>query len=53
MFYIRIDKASFHFKDAKSIGSRNKEELCVKENHTLRQAYYMAAVEKHMIQCLH
>lgn len=52
-FNPRIDKTSFHFKDVRSIGSRNKEELHVKENHALRQAYYMAAVEKHMILCLH
>lgn len=38
--------------DVKSTGSKNKEELYTKENHTLRQTYYMTAVEKHMILCL-
>lgn len=52
-FNLRIDKTSFHFKEVRSIGSKNKEELCAKENHTLKQMYYMAAVEKHMILCLY
>lgn len=52
-FNLRIDKTSFYFKGVKSTGSKNKEELCAKENHTLAQTYYMAAVEKHMILCLH
>lgn len=52
-FNQRIDKKIFCFKDVKSTDSKNKEELCAKENHTLRQTYYMAAVKKHMILCLH
>lgn len=48
-FNLRIDKTSFHFKGVRSVGSKNKEELFAKENHTLRQTYGMAAVEKHMI----
>lgn len=52
-FNLRIDKTSFCFEDVKSTGSTNKEELCAKENHALRQMYYMAAAEKLMILCLH
>lgn len=52
-FNLRIKKTSFHFKDVKPVRSRNNEELCAKEDHTLRQMYYMAAVKKHMILWLH
>lgn len=40
-FNLMIDKTSFYFKDVKSTGSKNKEELCAIENHTLRQIYYV------------
>lgn len=48
-FNLRIKTTSFHFKDVKPVGSKSSEELCAKEDHTLRQMYYMAAGKKHMI----
>lgn len=46
-------QTSFYFKDVQATESKNKEELYAQENHTLRQIYYIAAVEKLMILCLH